>query len=150
VGGAPTEARAITGERPVEPGTVAAPLAPLRPVDGLPGAVREVPASALDPDREGADPAVDPVEPLPPTPPGPEPPVAESPAGADAGTPITGTVSDERVGGSALSVFSPFSGASVFASTLGVPAAVTGVGVAVEATGVGATVGVELATGFGV
>jgi hypothetical protein len=76
--------------------------------------------------------------------------VAESPAGADAGTPITGTVSDERVGGSALSVFSPFSGASVFASTLGVPAAVTGVGVAVEATGVGATVGVELATGFGV
>ena len=63
------------GDRLVEPGTVAAPLAPLGPVDGLPGAVREVPARALDPDREEADPAVDPVEPLPPepTPPAPVP-----------------------------------------------------------------------------
>jgi len=134
----------------VEPGTVAAPLAPLGPVDGLPGAVREVPVRALDPDREEADPAVDPVEPLPPAPPG-----AESPPVPDAGTPITGTVSDEvgdtddRVGGSA-SVFSALFGASVLASTLGAPAAVTGVGVTAEATGVGVTGGVELATGFGV
>ena len=150
VGGAPTEARAITGERLVAPGTVAAPFAALEPVGGLPGAVVEVPARALDPDREEADPAVGPVEPIPPAPPGLEPPVAVSLAVPDAGTPITGTVSDERVGGSALSVFSAFSGASVFASTLGVPAADTGVGVAAEATGVGVTGGVELATGLGV
>jgi hypothetical protein len=126
-------------------------LAPLGPVDGLPGAVHEVPARALDPDREEADPAVDPVEPLAPALPG-----AESPEAPDAGTPITGTVSDEagdtddRVGGSALSVFSALFGASVFASALGTGADVTGVGVAAEATGVGVTGGVELATGFGV
>jgi hypothetical protein len=158
VGGAPTEARAITGASPVDPGTVAAPLAPLGPVDGRPGAaVREVPARALDPaldpDREEADPAVDPVEPIPPAPPGPEPPGVESPAVPDAGTPITGTVSDE-VGetsdarGSALSAWSALSAASVFASALDPPD--TGVGVAVEATGVGVTGGVELATGLGV
>src|SRR5262249_4774136 len=111
-------------------------------VDGLPGAtVRPVAAaSAADPDRVEVDPVVDPVEPRPPGPPGPDPPGAEPVP--DAGTPITGTVSDDvglvsavRAAGSTL-VSSTFVG--------------TGVGVVAEATGVGVTVGVELGVGLGV
>jgi hypothetical protein len=107
-------------------------------------------ASAADPDREGVDPAVDPVEPLPPEPPGLDPPGAEPdkpvappvPDPPPAGTPITGTVKEEvGVVSAGRTVGSAFE-SSTFVGT--------GLGGVVEATGVGVTVGVELAVGFGV
>jgi hypothetical protein len=123
-------------------------LTPLGVGAGLPWVAARDAASAADPDREEADPVVDPVDPLPPAEPGTELPVA--------GTPTTGTVTDElgppsgvRAVGSAFasSTFAPVPSALGFGSSALVG---TGVGGTADDTGVGVTAGVELGVGWGV